>query len=174
MRPRTMPGRLLLAAAACAAVLLPGLAAGPASAAANGEFMLSPHRDLVHGRRQYVRSDDPRPLAETWTAPPGAWPRHDPVRHRHSGLRRVLLSPTSCEAVGGTARSEGTFSKPGKFALMSTGTHVVAAGDPAAVPLEPRLCPVPRPACASWWATFHPGAPASRSPRSGRPAVDRN
>ena len=62
MRPRTMPGRLLLAAVACAAVLLPGLAAGPASAATrapNGEFVAvsCPTATWCMAVGQYVRSD---------------------------------------------------------------------------------------------------------------------
>jgi hypothetical protein len=122
-----MPGRLLLAAAACAAVLLPGLAAGPASAATrapNGEFIAvsCPTATWCMAVGQYVRSDrTARPLAETWdgtawrlAAPP------NPAGGIDSGLVAVsCVSPTSCEAVGGTARSEGTFSKPAAiFALM--------------------------------------------------------
>jgi hypothetical protein len=127
MRPRTTPGRLLLAAAACAAVLLPGLAAGPASAATiapNGEFIAvsCPTATWCMAVGQYVRSDrTARPLAETWDGT--AWRLATPLNPAggiDSGLVAVsCVSPTSCEAVGGTERSEGTFSKPAAiFALM--------------------------------------------------------
>jgi len=121
MRPRTTPGRLLLAAVACAAALLPGLTAGPASAATrapNGEFVAvsCPTSTWCMAVGRYVRSDGTaRPLAETWDGT--AWrlaTPPNPAGAIDSGLVAVsCVSPASCQAVGGTARSGGTFTKPG-------------------------------------------------------------
>jgi hypothetical protein len=127
MRPRTMAGRMLLAAVAGAAGLLPTLTAGPASAAAaapNGVFLAvsCPTATWCMAVGRYVRSDrTARPLAETWDGK--AWRLASPPNPAggiDSSLTAVsCVSPTSCEAVGGTMRSEGTFPKPAaRFALM--------------------------------------------------------
>jgi hypothetical protein len=137
-------GRHLLAAVACAAVLLPGPAAGAASTGAasmattgpaksspwsvqripatgpatpNGVFLAvsCPTAAWCMAVGWYNRTDGTRsPLAETWDGT--AWRLASPPNPAgaiDSQLTAVsCVSPSSCQAVGGTMQSEGTFSKP--------------------------------------------------------------
>jgi len=112
--------RRLLTAVACAAVLLPGPAAGAASAAAtgpNGVFLAvsCPTKTWCMAVGWFNRADrTARPLAETWDGT--AWRLASPPNPAGAIDTRLTavscVSPSFCQAVGGTMRSEGTFTKP--------------------------------------------------------------